>query len=150
MTAIPVALTALTAAFANAPALAGVRVNDGPWLMDPSDLDIIEVGSSRTPGVPAVTLIQSPVGLRSTGDVFDVVSTASSYSGDDNISACRARADTLFDGIRAVLLTDQTLGVPAVSWAQLTSCTVTQTWKPEVGCEVSIEFVIRVQSFCIP
>lgn len=148
MTAIPATIAALVTALGAAPALAGVRVYDGPPLTDVSDADYLCVGWN--PATTAVVLNQAPAGLRSAQDVFDIANVASTFSGDDDIPARRARIDTIFEGVRAVLLADHTLGVPGVISAQLLTATFMPQYGPQYGVDVDLDFVIRVNSHTIP
>lgn len=150
MTTVPAALlglhTAATIATSTLPEPA-VRVDDGPWLNRPEEPDVVVVGWTPDEGT-AVETTDAIAGLDSSRETYDVVCLASSWSGDTNLATRRARADSLVEAIRAQLKTDRTLG-GAVTRARLATLSLDQ-FQTSSGCEVAIQFVIRVEAFRIP
>jgi hypothetical protein len=150
---VPAALAALVERLRCSPALAGptdsdpaVRVEDGPWLDRPSEPDVIVIGWTPDEG-QAVELTHT-YDMGSGGESYDVVCLASSWSGDTDLAARRARADELVEAVRIELRADQTLG-GVVTHAEITS----QSWdqyQTSNGCEVPVQFTVHVEASRIP
>lgn len=150
MTTVPAALLGLHAAATVATSTLpepAVRVDDGPWLNRPEEQDVVVIGWTPDEGT-AVESTDAIAGLASSQETYDVVCLASSWSGDTNLATRRARADSLVEAIRAELKTDRTLG-GAVTRARLATLSLDQ-FQTSSGCEVAIQFVIRVEAFRIP
>lgn len=147
MTTVPSALLGLhaaaTIATSTLPAPT-VRVDDGPWLAKPEEADVVVIGWIPDEGT-AVEYTDAIAGLASSQETYDVTCLASSWSGDTDLVARRGRADSLVEAIRAELKTDRTLG-GAVTRARLATLSLDQ-YQTSSGCEVAIQFVVRVEAF---
>lgn len=153
MTTVPAALTALVelarsrAVDLQLPGKRPVRVVDGPWLDRPSEEDVIAIGWIPDEG-EAVEFTDALAGLGSSQESYDVTCLASSWSGDTDIPARRARVDTLIEAVRAGLKADQTLG-GTVTRARLATLSLNQ-WQLPKGCEVAVAFVVHIDAFRTP
>lgn len=147
MTTVPAALdglvTTVRVAVSTLPA-PEVRVDDGPWLSRPEEADVVAVGWTPDEGT-AVEYSDVIAGLDSSQETYDVTCLASSWSGGTDMSARRARADSLVEAIRSELRKDRTLG-GAVTRARLSTASVDQ-YQTSSGCEVAVVFVIRIDAF---
>lgn len=150
MTTVPAALLGLhaaaTLAVSTLPAPA-VRVDDGPWLNRPEQPDVVVIGWTPDDGT-AVEHTDALAGLASSQETYDVVCLASSWSGTTDLVSRRTRADSLVEAIRAELKTDRTLG-GAVARARLATLSLDQ-YQTASGCEVAIQFTVRVEAFRTP
>jgi hypothetical protein len=147
VSAVPATIDALLALFGAAPALAGVRIVDGPWLEEPTETDVVVLGWLPD-GSPAVDFQQTPLTMGTSQEVFVVHGFVYSWSGGTDSRAVRVRADVLLEAVRGVLLANKALG-GVVSYAQLTQC----SWLPSsgsVGTAQMITYAIHVDAFTTP
>lgn len=142
MSTIPAALTNLVQLVRVV--LPGVRVEDGPWLNRPEEADVVSVGWTPEEGT-AVEMTDSIAGLGSSAESYDVTCLASSWSGEVDMPARRARVDAMVEAIRAGLRTDHTLG-GVVTRARLATVSLDQ-WQTSSGCEAAVVFTVRVDAF---
>ena len=146
MTAVPAALDALVSLVGSDAGFTGVRVFDGPWVVRPSDPDVIVIGWTPDERAP-VAFVETPV-LGSSESSFSVRGLVSSWTGDDNMPAVRARADDLLETLRVALRADPSLG-EVVTSATLEAGQFTPL-RSEQGCEALWDFTIRVNAASHP
>lgn len=146
MTAVPAAIDALLLLLRNAPALAAVRVYDGPWLMEPSEDDVVVIG--WLPEDSATVSLREAPRLASSESTFSVQGLAVAWSGDDDMHVVRARVDTTIETIRTTLLLNPSMS-GAVSWAILALGSYRQARNAK-GCEAVWDFTVNVNAFSRP
>lgn len=150
MSTVPAALATLVTttriAVSTLPAPA-VRVDDGPWLNRPEEADVVVIGWTPEEG-EAVEFTDSIAGLDSRQESYTVTCLASSWSGDVDMAARRARVDAIVEAVRAELRTNHTLdGV--VTRARLATMSLDQ-YQTSQGCEAAETFVVAVDAFLSP
>ncbi|MDG9717402.1 hypothetical protein [Streptomyces sp. DH24] len=124
---VPAAVAALLDILRAAPALAGVRIVDGPESTNASERDMILVGWQ--PGADAaVALTQSfnGAGARTRDEDFDISCYAESRRGDKDMSVVRDRVFVLVGAVEAALrATNEAPEAPTLNgtvlWAHLTA-----------------------------
>jgi len=129
---VPAAVDALLAILRAAPALAEVRIVDGPESVNLTDRDRIHVGW-QPGGEAAVALTQdfNGAGARTRDEEFEISCYAESRSGDKDMAVRRSKAFELVGAVEEALRatnaapTAPTLG-GAVLWAHLTTGNLTQ------------------------
>jgi len=146
MTAVPVALDALVSLVSGDAGFTGVRVFDGPWIVRPSDPDVIVIGWTPDERAP-VGFVENPV-LGSSESSFTVRGLVSSWTGDDNMPGVRGRVDELLETLRVALRGDPSLG-GVVTIATLDAGQFTPL-RSEQGCEALWDFTIRVDAASHP
>jgi len=151
---IPAALSALVERLRVSPALAALQlpgqpsvlVQDGPWLDRPTQPDVICIGWTTDEGNAVdVTVTRD---MESGQESYRVVCLASSFSGDVDLGARRARTDALLEAVRTELMADQTLG-GVIAIAEITDHSWDQ-YQTSQGCEVAVQFTVSVEAFRIP
>lgn len=143
MTTVPAALTALVATAEEA--LPGVKVGDGPWLQRPDNPDIVAIGLEDPDTARAVEFTADIAGLASEQETYTVMCLASSWTGDTDMAARRARTDEMVETIRAALKAEPTLG-GVVMRARLATLSLDQ-FQAGNGCEAIALFAVRVDAF---
>lgn len=143
MTSVPAALSALVAIAEQA--LPGVLVGDGPWLQRPSDPDIVAIGLEDPDTARAVQFTEAFAGLDSTQESYDVMCLASSWTGDTDMAARRARTDEMLEILRAALRADPTMG-GVVMRARLATLSLDQ-FQASNGCEVISLFTVHIDAY---
>lgn len=139
----PAVLDALLAALKVLPALAGVRVLDGPALAGVEDPDLVAVGLTITDSMTAVGESKPRYGQART-ETFDVACLAQSWSGDTEMAPRRARALALLEAVRSVLVADETVSgtcMRARIWRW--TCRALQA---DNGAMAVAEFTVRVEA----
>jgi hypothetical protein len=144
MTALPAAIDGLVALLRSTPALAGVRIDDGPWVDEPSEHDVIVIGWLPD-DTSMVTWTEDLAGLGSTGETFTIQGLVSSFRGDSSLKAVRDIADGLLEIVRAAVHANQTLG-GAVNRARIAAQTMTPI-KDAKGTAVEIDFIVHLQVY---
>lgn len=144
MTSVPAAVDGLLSVLRGSSTFARVKVEDGPWVTRPSDLDVVVIGWLPDEG-PTVDWSDPIAGLDSDSETYDVQGLVSSWDGDSVIKTARDRADGILEAIRGLLRDDPTLD-GAVSRARLVSGAMTQ-YQTSGGCEVAINFAVRCDVF---
>lgn len=139
---VPASVDQLLVLFRGAPALDGVRVDDGPPVEDMDDGRAIGVGVS----VQDVNGAQVTSGydLGGRNDSFDIACAAQCWSGDTDMPAMRTQVYALFDLIGALLAANPDLG-GVVTWARM----VRHAYRPmqdRAGALALIEFTVRVDA----
>lgn len=142
MSTIPAALTALVQLVTVS--LPGVRVEDGPWLNRPEEPDVVVVGWTPDEGT-AVEMADTIAGLGSSAESYDVTCLASSWSGETDMAARRARVDAMVEAVRGGLRIDHTLG-GVVTRARVGTVSLDQ-FQTDAGCEAAVVFTVRVDAF---
>lgn len=108
------AITALLAAFAAAPGLAGVEVRDGPQAPDTSADEAVYVGWDGDPsyGSDAWTSRESPEGLgpQSNRETYTVHCSVMVLNHDEDLPTARARALALRAAAGGAVMADPSLG----------------------------------------
>lgn len=144
---VPAAVEALVQLLRDAPALAGVRVEDGPPPNDLDERDSIGVGLLTEDVEVAASELRRRVG--STDEVFEVLCVAQCWSGDDlGWPPVRRRAYDLVDAVAAVLVAAPQLGVAG----QVTVARLTRTaYRPERTSQgeamAVVEFTVVVDAY---
>lgn len=154
MSTVPATLTALAERIRASPHLAAIQipdqapvlVQDGPWLANPSDPDVICVGWTPDEGNAVDTTVTRDMG--SSRESSDVECMASSWTGGTDIAACRDRAGDLLDAAEAEFSGDRTLG-GAVTSAEITRH-VWDQYQTKDGCQVTVQFTVHTEAFSIP
>lgn len=150
--AVPAAIDALLAIFRAAPALAEVRVIDGPPLQDMSGSDFLAVGwSLAADTATAAEAVQdfASAGARTRDENFGVTCWLESWTGDQDIGPRRRRAYELLAVVEDVLRASgaqpeaPTLN-GTVQWAHLTSHTLQQY--TDGGVRAGIAFTITCRA----
>jgi len=123
---IPAAIARLVALFKARPGLAGVDVHDGPPMQAGSG-DYICVGHDPADPLTAVEGGQTPASLgnRAREEVYAVLCSLATASGDTDMGARRTRAMALFAEVEAAVRADVTLA-GAVRTAQVGDYTLVQ------------------------
>lgn len=124
-----------------------VRVDDGPWLNRPEEQDVVVIGWTPDEG-EAVEFTDAIAGLGSSQETYTITCLASSWSGEVDMAARRARVDAIVEAIRAELKTDRTLG-GVVTRARLAAWSLDQ-YQTSQGCEATETFVVAVDAFRVP
>ena len=148
MTAVAAAIDGLLARIRSSPTLSvpEVFICDGPWLVRPTEPDVIVIGWLPAEG-PTVEWHAQHASLREGDESEDFViqGLISSWRGDTDLKAARDRATQILQAIRATIWSDPSLD-GAVSRAQLETISLAQ-WQSEDGVEVPIQFGVRVLVF---
>lgn len=129
---VPAAVDALLAILRAAPALAEVRIVDGPESVNLTELDRVHVGWQPS-GDAAVALTQdfNSAGARTRDEEFEITCYAESRGGDKDMAMRRARVFELVGAVEEALrATDAAPTLPTlngtVMWAHLTTGNLTQ------------------------
>ncbi|MEU2062903.1 hypothetical protein [Streptomyces sp. NPDC013455] len=130
---VPAAVAALLDILRAAPALAGVRIVDGPEPTNATERDMVLVGWQ--PGADAaVALTQdfNAAGARTRDEEFTISCYAESRRGDKSMAAARARVFEVVGAVEAALrASDQAPEAPTLNgtvlWAHLTTGNLQQT-----------------------
>lgn len=154
MSTVPAALTALAERLRVSPRIAAIQITgqapiliqDGPWLASPSDPDVICVGWTPDEGDGVETTVDH--GMGSSQESSDVICMVSSWGGDTDLVARRARTDVLLDAMTAELDADRTLG-GAVTLAEVTGHAWNQ-YQAQGGCQVTVQVTVHIEAFRIP
>ncbi|WP_406000689.1 hypothetical protein [Streptomyces sp. NBC_00829] len=124
---VPAAVDALLAILRAAPALEGVRIVDGPPMVNLTERQRIYIGWQSSEE-PAVTLQQdfANAGARSRDEDFTIACYAESRSGDKDIALQRTRVFELVAAVESALrATDAAPEAPTLNgtvlWAHLTT-----------------------------
>lgn len=146
MTAMPAAVDGLLSALGASTALTRVRIDDGPWIDRPSELDIIVIGWQPDEG-NAIEWRAEPASPAAGDDSeeFTIRGMVSVWRGDTNTKALRDRADEILEAIRTEVHTDPTLA-GAVSRARLVTLNAAP-YPTDQGWEFLIEFAIQCKVF---
>ena len=123
---------------------AGVRVDDGPWLKPPLQVELLVVGWLPIEG-PTVAWVEDLAGLNSASETFDIHCLVRVWRPDRVLKSARDRADILFEAYRSAIRGDQSLR-GAVSTSRVAAQHVTSEQYTD-GCSVSIEFVVQSRVF---
>lgn len=139
---VPAAIDQLLVLFRGAPALDGVRVDDGPPVDDLDEGAAIGVGL----GVQEASAAQVTSGydLAGRNDTMDLLCVAQCWSGDRDPAPLRARTYELFDVVGALLALNPDLG-GAVTWARVARHSYRPVQGPD-GAMAVIEFTVRVDA----
>jgi hypothetical protein len=144
--AVPAALTALTAALAAAPALAGVEVTDGPPVRNSAATEALSVGYSPSEDVDAaeVTTVQEGLGLPDR-EQFLIHCSLGVLNGDRDLPAARARAYQIHSAVGAVLAAGPSLS-GAVMYAGMGDHSLRQS-DTDAGMLARVNFTIRADAY---
>lgn len=142
MSSVPAALTALVTLATTA--LPGVSVWDGPPLEEAADL--LMVGYSGEDDAPAVTVTADPADLggASCWEDYDVACELSCATGDQALTATRARLFGFFAALKSALAVDQKLG-GVVARAYVSQWSLVQALTA-TGTVVGVRFTVHVQA----
>lgn len=129
---VPAAVDALLAILRAAPALAEVRIVDGPEAVNGTERHRVHVGWQ--PGADAaVTLTQdfNSAGARTRDEAFEIACYAETWAGDTDMSVRRTKVFDLVGAVEAALrATDAAPTAPTLNgtvlWAHLTTGNLTQ------------------------
>ena len=129
---VPAAVAALLAILRAAPALAGVRIVDGPEAVNATDRDRIHVGWS--PGADAavgLTQAFAYAGARRRDEEFEIACYAESRAGEKDMALRRIRVFELVAAVEEALrATDAAPEAPTLNgtvlWAHLTTGSLQQ------------------------
>lgn len=139
MNSLSQGIAALVAKF-TAASPAGFQVLDGGVVA--TDDAFLLVGGSDSDASDDITLSIPLTDHISRVQTFDVTCVVSVWVGDANVAVPRGRALDLFDGYRAALRADPTLG-RAVIQARITSAGVNQGVSGE-GAVATVTFTVNV------
>lgn len=141
---VPAALSALISLFSEG---VGVRVIDGPFVVNSDDWQVLAVGCSSTDDDVAVDNTNSPAGWDTGRDreEYQVRCAVMVLAGDIDVSAARTRAYKLFGSAGDVLAANPTLG-GVVLRASLGDSTLRQMMSDN-GLIVSVTFSINISAF---
>lgn len=141
------ATDAIVTTLGAAPALAGVKVVDGPPTGEETGANTIWVGWSGDPDDPTSGGIQQT--YHDTGaaakrdETAEVNLTLQSASGNDDMSAVRSSAVTLLGAVETVLRGNPSLGLADVLRIELSDGTFRQFRDSEgVGCQITFTLTI--------
>ncbi|MFJ6566428.1 hypothetical protein ACIQNU_03350 [Streptomyces sp. NPDC091292] len=149
---VPAAMDALLAILRAAPALAGVRIVDGPEAVNATDRQRIHIGWQ--PGADqAIELEQefASAGARRRDEMFSIGCYAEARAGDTDMAVQRARVFALVAAVETALrATDDEPEAPTlrgtVLWSSLTAGNVTQLQAEgaQAGCAFTITCRARI------
>lgn len=139
MTAVPVVLDALLAAFTSA--LPGVQVVDGPPVQSIAG-DVVAVGMPPQERSPGADSTENIAGMSAIEEAIVVNCLARSWSGSDGVKAQRDRTAGFVVALRAHLRADTTLG-DVVGHARITGSSYVP-WRDD-GARLIVDFPFRVE-----
>lgn len=147
---VPAAVAALLVILRAAPALANVRIVDGPEAVNLTDKDRVHVGW-QPGGEAAVNLQQefASAGARTRDEAFEIACYAESRAGDKDMAARRARVFELVGAVETALrATDAAPTAPTlnntVQWAHLTTGNLLQVQSE--GAVAGLAFTITCRA----
>lgn len=138
---IPAAIDGLLATLRAAAGLSGVDIHDGPP-MTAENPDYVCVGFDPLDPLTSVEGGQVPASLgnRAREESYEIVGSLAAWSGDELMSARRARAMALFAAVEAAVRADITLG-GTVRTAQIASYSLLQE-QTDKGASAGVRFRI--------
>lgn len=147
---VPAALAALLAILRAAPALAEVRIVDGPESTNATERDMILVGW-QPDGEAAVVLEQSYAGAvaRTRDEVFTIGCYAEARRGDKDMAVTRGRVFDLVGAVETALrATNEAPEAPTLNgtvlWAHLTTGNLVQSQSE--GTIAGLSFAVTCQA----
>lgn len=147
---VPDVLDALVSLFAAAPALAGVKVLDGPVVTSAPLKDAVFVGYDGDPdddGGLAVEFSQewASIGQRARDEKFTVTCAVLSWRGSTTVRPVRERAFALLAAVEDALRDASDLGLPPPTVVAFASGSLQQT-QHETGMTCRIPFQVAVKT----
>lgn len=148
---VPAAVDALLAILRASAALDGVRIEDGPPIVNLTDLDRIHVGwHPSADSAVALTQEFNAAGARTRNEDFGIACYAESRSGDTDMAARRTRVFELVAAVESVLrATDATTTAPTLNntvlWSHLTAGDLTQWQEQGVGAGLAFTVTCRAR-----
>ncbi len=147
------AVTALLALYRGDGTLtaAGLRVVDGPILLDASGPSILIVGGTSDPdqedGAAAGEFTQEwgELGARARFEALTVQHELVIRDGGTDLAARRTTAQVILSQIEALLRTQFTLGVGRLLWAHITSAQINQL-QAQTGSAVKVPFIVAAKA----
>lgn len=119
-----------------------VQVLDGPSL-DDIGRDIVAIGVSMDDNSTDADL--QAAGLETRQETYDLVNMVRSWTGDNDLSARRARAFELFEEVAKVIKANPRLN-GTVAYARISSVSYLPSRLPE-GAVATVTFRVRVDAF---
>lgn len=148
---IPAAIDALVSILQASAGLSGVTVIDGPPTGDQSDTDYVYVGW-QFEGDTSVEMRQdfAHLGARKRDELFDILCSLDTWTGDTDVQARRARAFELLGAVEdALRATDAAPQAPTLNgtvlWAHLTQGALMQRHTTD-GVQVGLNFRVSCRS----
>lgn len=146
---VPDVIDALVALLAAAPALAGVKVVDGPIVTNDSK-DAVFVGYDGDPEGEgqAVEFTQewAAIGQRAKGETFTVTCAVVVWRGGTKVRPIRVRAFELLAAVEDALRDDPSLGLPPPSVVAFASGSMAQLQgAPGLGVRVMFQIAVKTR-----
>lgn len=147
---VPDVIDALVALFAAAPALAGVKVIDGPVVTSDSLKDAVFVGydgDDEGEG-QAVEFTQewASIGQRAKGETFSVTCAVVVWRGGTKVRPIRVRAFELLAAVEDALRDDPSLGLPPPSVVAFASGSMSQIQgSPGLGVRITFQIAVKTR-----
>lgn len=146
---VPAVIDALVALFRAAPALAGVKVVDGPSVTGSPLPEAVYVGYDGDPDNDgqAVDFAQewASIGQRAKNETFTVTCAVGVWRGSTGVRPARTRAFEVLAAVEGALRADPSLGLPPPSTVAFASGSMAQV-QGTSGMGVRIAFQIAVQT----
>ncbi|WP_416983552.1 hypothetical protein [Streptomyces sp. T028] len=147
---VPAAVDALLAIVQALPALAGVRIVDGPPTVNLTDPDRIHVGWQ--PGAESAVSLQqqwNAAGARTRDEMFAIACYAESRSGDTDMAVRRQRLFAMVAAVeQALRATTAAPEAPTLNgtvlWCELTTGDLSQ-WQSE-GANAGLNFTVACRA----
>lgn len=144
---VPAAIDALVQAFAVAPGLEGVQVQDGPAVASQAAIRVLSVGWAGLFGEAVVDAQSSPdslAGSRS-AEEYTIRCTAAVLMGSTGVQPARNTVYAIFNAAGAEIVRDQTLGHTVTrAYVGAHSLVPEQTDK---GVQMNLVFEVNVEAF---